>query len=221
VVPNGVDVDTQKPLPPRRRADLLRQLGLPDVPTAVCVGRLAKQKGQDVLLDAWDQVVRAVPEARLILVGDGPDHDVLSERTRDVESVTLVGERDDVPNWLAIASVVVAPSRWEGMALAPLEAMACGRSVVMTDVTGAAEIVPEGAGAILPVEDVDALSGALIVRLGDRSLVEREGRLGREHVEKHHSRTAAAASIAQVYADVLGGSQPGVHSDCRQPGRRV
>ncbi|WP_420713241.1 glycosyltransferase family 4 protein, partial [Streptomyces sp. Tu 6176] len=106
----------------------------PHAPLVVCVGRLCRQKGQDVLLRAWGPVAERVPGARLVLVGDGPDHD----RLRDLAppSVAFTGAVADPLPWYRAADVVVLPSRWEGMALAPLEAMACARPVVAADVGG-------------------------------------------------------------------------------------
>ncbi|MET9909139.1 glycosyltransferase [Streptomyces sp. NPDC006476] len=140
VVPNGIDPGRFHPA----AVDTVRAALLPDVdaaaPLVVCVGRLCRQKGQDVLLDAWYAVQDRVPEARLVLVGDGPDHDEL--RSRAPESVVFAGAVPDAAPWYQAADLVVLPSRWEGMALAPLEAMACGRPVVLTDVDGARESLP-------------------------------------------------------------------------------
>jgi glycosyltransferase involved in cell wall biosynthesis len=140
VVPNGIDPGRFHPA----AVDTVRAALLPDVdpaaPLVVCVGRLCRQKGQDVLLDAWYAVQDRVPEARLVLVGDGPDLDEL--RSRAPGSVVFAGAVPDAAPWYQAADLVVLPSRWEGMALAPLEAMACGRPVVLTDVDGARESLP-------------------------------------------------------------------------------
>ena len=126
VAPNGVDVHR---FVPHEQADARARLGLGDHPVAVCVGRLARQKGQDLLLRAWPGVAAEVPDAQLIVVGDGPDHDTLlalvSHGTPGSPGATMSPE-----DFYAVADVVVVPSRWEGMALVPLEAMACERSVV-------------------------------------------------------------------------------------------
>jgi glycosyltransferase involved in cell wall biosynthesis len=140
VVPNGIDPGRFHPA----AVDTVRAALLPDVdpaaPLVVCVGRLCRQKGQDVLLDAWYAVQDRVPEARLVMVGDGPDHAEL--RARAPESVVFAGSVPDTVPWYQAADLVVLPSRWEGMALAPLEAMACARPVVVTDVDGARESLP-------------------------------------------------------------------------------
>ena len=162
VVPNGVDTQTLRPASAADRARARTALGLPDAPTAVLVGRLTRQKGQDVAVAAWPAVRAAVPGAHLVLVGDGPDRSALG---CGAEGVSLVGARADVVDWYAAADVVLAPSRWEGMALTPLEAMARGRSVVACDVTGVRESLPGRAGAVVPPEDSAALAAAVVARL--------------------------------------------------------
>ena len=92
----------------------------------MCVGRLCRQKGQDILLDAWPAVLERVPDAHLLLVGDGPDAGAV--RRRAGNGIRLAGKRTDVPIWLAAADVVAVPSRYDGMSVALLEAMASGRA---------------------------------------------------------------------------------------------
>jgi glycosyltransferase involved in cell wall biosynthesis len=108
-------------------------------------------------------------------------------------------------DWYVAADVVVLPSRWEGMALVPLEAAACGRSVVVTDVAGAREAVPDEAGsAIVPPGDATALATALVSRLGNRQAADREGERTRRHVLRHHDARRSTDSVLAVYRDVLG-----------------
>jgi glycosyltransferase involved in cell wall biosynthesis len=197
-VPNGVDTDH---FTPQDRSSARARLGLPGAPLVVCVGRLSEQKGQDVLLRAWPQVTARVPGARLVLVGEGPWRDRLAAAAGD--GVVLAGNSDDPRRWYAAADVVVVPSRWEGMALVPLEAGASGRSVVITDVAGAREAVVPGTGAVVAVEDVDALAGALATRLLDPAAADGEGAAARRHVEAHHGLAGSGARMQAVYDEVL------------------
>ncbi|MFE2755127.1 glycosyltransferase [Actinosynnema sp. NPDC059335] len=202
VVCNGVDVDRFRP---RDRLTARRRLGLPDVPTAVCVGRLAPLKGQDRLLAAWPEVRAKVPDARLVLVGDGP----MAARWRaacDDESVRWWGHDESVADLYTAADVVVLPSRAEGMALVPLEAMASGRSVVAFDVSGVRQSVGE-AGAVLPPGDVAALADAVAVRLADPDAADLEGAHGRRRVELLFDRRQAADHIATLVDKLLVGAR--------------
>ena len=204
VVPNGVDLEAFSAAGAEERGAARARLELPDGPLAVCVGRLSRQKAQDVLLEAWPGVRARVPGAMLVLVGDGPTAAEL--RAAAPEGVELVGTRDDVPEWLAAADVVVAPSRWEGMALTLLEAMATSRSVVATDVAGAREAVGDDAGRIVPVESVRELVEAVAERLIDPVLAAGEGRAGRRRAEEAHDVRTANDRIVALYGEILGRS---------------
>ncbi|MDN4162851.1 glycosyltransferase [Nocardioides abyssi] len=203
VLPNGVDLARLQVQDARQRAAARAGLGLRDVPTAVCVGRLTRQKGQDLLLDAWPSVRERVPDAQLVLVGAGPDRAELERRVADLDGVLLAGGRTDVPLWLAAADVAVAPSRWEGMPLAPLEAMASGRSVVATAIPGIEETVPAEVGQLVPVGDTAALADAVVYRLQAPEEAAEEGWAGRSHVEDHHDEVTSARRVLEVYLAVL------------------
>jgi glycosyltransferase involved in cell wall biosynthesis len=199
VLPNGANLERFQPgdRPAARAA-----LGVdPDVPLIACVGRLHRQKNQGALLDVWERVRAAVPGARLALVGDGPDREQLEARAPD--GVDFVGSVDDVRPWLAAANAIAQPSRWEGMSLALLEALASGRSVVVTDVQGMREVVVDGVGAVVPPEDPDALLAALVERLRDPERADEEGRAGRRHVEANHDRRVQLDAVAALYEELL------------------
>ncbi|QXE39300.1 glycosyltransferase family 4 protein [Streptomyces sp. GMY02] len=180
----------------------------PTTPLVVCVGRLCRQKGQDILLRAWRPVVRQMPQARLVLVGDGPDADVL--RAIAPPSVLFAGAVADTAPWYRAADLVVLPSRWEGMAVAPLEAMASGRPVVLSDVDGARESLPPGREnlCLTPPEDPPALAAAVSTLLRDGPLRETIGRQGRQHVLSTYDVRQTARAIADVYRQVAAVPRP-------------
>jgi len=201
VVPNGVELDGA----PEGREEARAALGIGPGPLAVVIGRLARQKGQDLLLGAWPAVRERVPDAALALVGDGPERGRL--QAMGVASATFAGDRQDVARWLAAADVVVAPSRWEGMSLAVLEAMAASRPVVATDVAGMREALGSGTGALVAPGDAGALAEAVAMRLADPPLAEREGREGRRRAEERHDIRRTRAAVVRVYEELLG-AQP-------------
>ncbi|WNV88540.1 glycosyltransferase [Umezawaea sp. Da 62-37] len=197
VVCNGVDTDR---LRPGDRAAARRGLGLEqNGPLAVCVGRLAALKGQDQLLSAWPEVLSRVPGARLVLVGDGPDgHRWRAEHpVSEHGSVRWWGHSDDPAPFYAAADVVVLPSRAEGMALVPLEAMASGRPVVAFDVGGVRQSVGD-AGAVVPAGDIGSLAAAITHRLADPALATTEGWRGRWRAETHFDRGRMADQVATL-----------------------
>lgn len=193
VVPNAVDL-----------ARFAEATGPQDPSLVVCVGRLSHQKGQDVLLDAWPAVRALAPDARLVLVGDGPDRETLEARAGALGGVELVGRQSsaEVESWLAAAAVVVQPSRYEGQALTVLEAMAAGRSVVAADVEGMAEALGPG-GALVPSEAPEALARAVADRLRDPALAAAEGRAGRERAVRSHDLRHWGDRMAELTLDVL------------------
>lgn len=200
VVPNGVDLERFHPADADERSGLRTRLGLEiDAPIGICVGRLSTQKGQDLLVAAWPKVRSRVPEAILVLVGAGPEREKLEKGAG--AGVRLVGEQGAVRDWIAAADVALLPSRYEGMALGVLEAMACGRSVVVSDADGMREAVGGGddaAGAVVPVGDVSGLATAVADRLADRAMAGREGDRGRLRAEARHDQRTWAATLAEV-----------------------
>jgi glycosyltransferase involved in cell wall biosynthesis len=176
VVPNGVDVELLRPTPAvKARA----RMGLDERPTVVCVGRLAEQKGQDLLLKAWRTVASAVPGAQLVLVGDGPERAALQAAAP--ADVVFTGNRSDVSEFLAAADVVAFPSRWEGGPLVPLEAMAMGRPVVAFDVCGVRASLGS-TGAVLEPGNVPGFAAALVRLLKNPAQARAAGAAARQRV---------------------------------------
>lgn len=198
VVPNGVDTDRFSPGPaePARR-----KLRLPDVPLVLCLGRVTEQKGQDLLLAAWPGVRERVPDAVLVIVGDGPRARHWRRDDADPSILWRPGTDDPAP-WYTAADVVALPSRWEGMPLVALEALASGRPVVGFGVTGVREAVGE-AGAVVPPGDTDAMAEALAARLHPEGPATVEGAAGRARAvdlfDRRRATEAGAAAVLHVH----------------------
>lgn len=203
LVRNGVDLRRFLPADDTARLAARIRLGLPSgAPLAVCVGRVTRQKGQDVLVDAWPAVVERCPSALLAIVGAGGDP-VWTRRGR-APGIRFVPAVEDPRDWLAAANVVAMPSRWEGLPLIALEALAMGRPVVGTDIPGITEILRPGLGALVPAEDPGALAAQLAIRLQCPELAEREGRAGAE-ASAAYDVSETMASLAAVTREVAAG----------------
>ncbi len=144
-------------------------------PLAVAAGRLARQKGYDRLLRAWQQVREVHPEWRLRIFGEGPHRprlEAMIERLDIAASVELAGFTDRLPDELARGSFFVLSSRFEGLPMVLLEAMSCGLPAVSFDCpTGPRELVTSGVnGLLVPPDDVPALADAIVemIELGPR-----------------------------------------------------
>jgi glycosyltransferase involved in cell wall biosynthesis len=146
---------------------------LPERPVVLFVGVLERYKGVDVLAEAWPRVAARVPDAALRVIGDGPlagAVDRLDARwDRRLSS-------EEVARALDEASLLVLPSRSEGLPRIVIEAFCRGRAVVGAAAGGIPDIVEDGvSGLIVPPEDPEALANALVRSLGDRALLERLG----------------------------------------------
>jgi len=201
VVNNGADLTRFTPQDAAARRAARERLGVADdVPLAVCVGRICPQKAQDVLVAAWPGVRQSLRDARCVFVGEGSDEVAL--RARATDGLDFVGKVADPRDWYAAADVVVLPSRYETNPLAVLEAMASARCVVVSDVPSVCEPLPGGSTAIAPVDDPDALAGALVARLRDRELAAREGAANLAHVRERHDVARSAAALRGLYAEI-------------------
>jgi glycosyltransferase involved in cell wall biosynthesis len=156
----------------------------PDVPTIVCVANFRAQKRHDVLLDAFAQLVGRIPDARLLLVGDGPLAGEAREcaRRRGVaERVEFLGSVHSVWPVLARAHVFALSSDYEGLPVALVEAMAAGLPAVASDVDGNTDLVHPGrTGLLFPPGNAAACADRLVTMLSDDRSRDRMGRAARE-----------------------------------------
>lgn len=154
-------------------------------PYILAVGRLEHQKGIDVLLPAFAQVSAALPEWKLVILGDGSLRQSLQQMATALgvaPRVIFAGHVADPSPWYRQARMLVHPARFEGLPNAVLEAMDASCSVIVTDAqTGLCEFVRDGeTGLVVPVDSVSALADAMLRLSQDRGLCERLGRAGRE-----------------------------------------
>jgi glycosyltransferase involved in cell wall biosynthesis len=198
-IPNGVP-----PAPaPADRAALERELGLrPGARLLVTVGRLTTGKNQALAVRA----LAAVPNATLVVAGDGPArHEVeAAARSAGVEDrVVLAGTRPDAWALVGAADAVVIPSRSEGMPLAALEALAAGRPLVATAVRGLRELLVDGRTAILvPPDDPDALAAGIRRVLDDAALARSLGELGLQEAARY-TEDAMVEAYLRMYAEIV------------------
>lgn len=193
VIENGVDTVDFCPEGPKRATST--------APLITCVGRLSDQKGQDVGVRALALLQH--PTARLRLVGDGPNEGALTSLAKSLgvdHRLELAGHITDIATEFRSADVVVAPSRWEGLSLALLEAMACGAVVVASRVAGSAAL--EGAGVLVGPDDPPALARAIDGLLADP---DRRGKLGaaaRRRAEQHFDVRRSLARTLDLWAEM-------------------
>jgi phosphatidylinositol alpha-1,6-mannosyltransferase len=202
----GADLEAFRPDLPY--GDLTDLHGVADRPLIVCVSRLVARKGQDVLIRAMPRIRREVPDASLLIVGDGPDRDRLERLAADAPdgSVAFAGQvsEGDLPRYYRAGNVFAMPCRSrlgglevEGWGNVFLEAAACARPVVVGDSGGAREsLAPGETGLLVKGSDVDEVAGAVGSLLADPRRADAMGRAGRERVVRAFGWSRAAEQLA-------------------------
>jgi glycosyltransferase involved in cell wall biosynthesis len=187
------------------REYLRKSIGLDGRPVIGVVGRLRSEKGHSILLNAMTGVIKALPEAMLLIVGDGP------ERTRLLKKAKVLGIADhvlwagakrpeEVFELYGVMDVVAVPSLFEGFGLSAAEAMAAGRPVVGSNIDGLREVVEDGiAGHLVPVGDSSAMAKRIVELLSNRSKAQAMGEAGCQRVTQQFSLERFAESTLAAY----------------------
>jgi glycosyltransferase involved in cell wall biosynthesis len=197
VIPNGVDVGRFHPEGPvaERSAD----------PLIVSVGRLCYARAPDLAVAALARM--QTPAVRLRLIGDGEDRAAVEKQVQALGltgRVELTGFRPDPAPDLRAADVIMVPSRYDGMALVLLEAMACGAAVVATQVPGSSALGE--AGLVVPTEDPQALAAAADALLADPDRRRRLGLAARKRAVEQYSLKRSLDAILVLWQDL--GARP-------------
>jgi len=175
--------------------------------TIVTVANLRPEKGHDVLIDAAAEIVRRVPDARFVLIGDGPMRERLRAHAADRgvgHAVTFAGHCDNVAARLAEADVFVLPSRSEAFPNAVLEAMAAGLPIVASGVGGILELIDPGrTGVLVPPDDSRALADALSTVISDPVSAARLGDAARAEAGSRYSFGRMVDAFERLYLNQL------------------
>jgi glycosyltransferase involved in cell wall biosynthesis/peptidoglycan/xylan/chitin deacetylase (PgdA/CDA1 family) len=203
VVPRGRDLAALGTRSPRRRMETRRAAGVGTRELVVlAVGRQEYQKGFDVLLEAFRMVLIDLPNARLFLCGrrGAASRDLDQQADGIRQRVTFLGPRDDVPDLLCAADLVVLPSRWEGIGGVLLEAMALETPIIASDLPALREVLDDGeCGRLVPVDQPQALSRAIVGALsGDRETMARV-QMGRRRFEQVYTADRVAGQMLRFY----------------------
>jgi glycosyltransferase involved in cell wall biosynthesis len=201
---NGVDLeryDHQEPC-----CTLRDEYGMePGSQIVGVVARLEPEKGHQTLIEAWPHVLREVPDAYLLIVGEGSLRDSLEQlaaANKVAHRVVFTGRRDDVPAVTAALDIAVLPSRREAQGLSILEAMALSRPVVASDVGGIPEMVQDGVtGLLVPHDDPPALARAIVRLLKDHAFADTIARAGHDLVHDRFCIELMVKAIEQIYDD--------------------
>ncbi|WP_300031362.1 glycosyltransferase family 4 protein [uncultured Roseobacter sp.] len=214
VIHHGIDCEAFSPV--QDRAALRQSLDLPpDGPLVGCFGRIRHQKGNDLFVRAMIRVFSDIPQGRALVMGRATEeHQAFLQGLKDEVAAAGLSDRilfrDEVPiaqlsRHFQALDLYVAPQRWEGFGLTPLEAMGCGSPVVATRV-GAFEalVVPGETGYLTDIEDLDGITRHVRDLLEDDAKRAAFGAAARERATGSFSIQAEAQAIIAVYKKLLG-----------------
>lgn len=181
------------------------------------LGRLHEQKGYDVLIRALAEL----PEARVVIVGDGPERaalEALATRLGVADRLELVGWRGDARRWLASFDVFALPSRYEGFPLSIVEAMLAGTPVVATDVASIPEAVLHGrTGLLVRPDDPRELATALRELLGDEEQRRTLALAAQERARELFTSAVMARRFTEIYAEITAEGRDGARAGSPGP----
>lgn len=201
----GVPLDTTRfaPVDPETRRRHRAELGLGERNVILCLGRVARQKGQDQLVAAWER--DPIPDTELVLVGVGDTAPLRAcAPTQWGTSVRSVHNQVDVRPWIHACDILVQPSRYETVGLAVAEAMSCGRPVVATRANGVAETVGEdpavAGGAVVELGDMAAMLYECRRRLADPGRWAEESGRARRRAEEQFAPARVSDRLDAAYS---------------------
>ncbi len=214
VVHNGIDPQIfEQACTPTARAAVRGEWGVADdQPVILQVARFHPVKDHATAIRALAGVVREVPNAVLVMAGDGDrlqEMEGLAQRLGVSGNTRFLGVRQDIPNLMAGADAFILSSLSEGISVTLLEAMAAGLAIATTDVGGNSEIVVEGqTGLLSPRADPEKLSQNLVRLLRDEDLRGRMGRAGRERLHECFTQHRMHGAYQAIYEQMLGVGKP-------------
>jgi len=205
-IPNGIELDSTSR--PDAGPVMRSQLGIPiDAKVVGCVARLYPQKGHVHLLDAFSEVVKHVPAAVLLVVGDGPLRPELERRAAErgiTQYTKFLGNRSDLRDLLECMDLYVQSSLWEGMSIALMQAMLRGLPVVATEVDGTLEIVENGkTGFLVQPGDSHGLAKSILSALSHRDETNQVAERGAELIRREFSVEKMVNSFDDMYRRLL------------------
>nr|WP_289624566.1 glycosyltransferase family 4 protein [Sinorhizobium sp. 7-81] len=217
-VPNTVvlhGIDTKRFRPATDKAEAKRVLGLdPTKKFAGCFGRVRRQKGTDLFVDSMIALLPSRPEWCAVVAGRATGQHLafeaeLKQRAAKAglaDRILFVGEHTNIPDWYRALDLFVAPQRWEGFGLTPLEAMASGVPVVATDVGAFSELIADGAeetGIVIPADDLNAMVDGAVAFMDDLPRLAAAGANGLLRTSKSFAIEGEARAIGAIYESLM------------------
>ena len=205
---SGIELDRFQPVSDQEKKRLREKWGLSEHDTVIgIVSKLWDGKGHALLVQAFKEIIKQRPEARLVIVGEGylvESLRTLASRLEVKDAVVFTGFLEDVPQIIATFDVAVLPSYFEGMGRVLLEAMAMEKPVVGTAVGGIPDLIEQGVnGYLVSPGNERELASALLKILNEKGLAVKMGLAGRKKMTARFSADTMVRSIEKVYGELL------------------
>jgi glycosyltransferase involved in cell wall biosynthesis len=205
-ITNFIDLDVFRPPTSEEKIRLKNRFGYSNKMILLFAGRLVPRKGLPYLLETWKEVSPDFPDARLLILGDGPLSGDLFEMALGLnisDTVHFGGRVGNVPEYLRAADVFVLPSLQEGMANALLEAMASGLPAIASRIGGVVDVVEDGKNALL-VDPADRIAFSEILRkmLTDAEMRIRLSKNALETIRSSYGLEARVSSYIELYEQI-------------------
>jgi glycosyltransferase involved in cell wall biosynthesis len=210
-MPNPVEISEFRPAEAGEASDWRDRHGIPrEAPVAIYVGRLSPEKGLPGLIKGFAHVARRLPEAVLLLLGDGAQRQILEKTARDLNldssQIRFLGRVDigEVPRWLRAADIFALTSPSEGFPCALVEAMSAGLPSVVSDIPANVQLIDDGVhGRVVPYDADEAVGEAFLELFSDPLLRDKMGRAARTRVIENYSTDRVIDRYEKLFAEVL------------------
>ncbi len=207
IVHNGIDVERFGRSTKYDVRSTKKKFGLGEGPVIGIVARLSDVKGHIYLIQAMEGILVKIPDAQLLIVGDGKEKRTLVKLINDLgieKNVFLIPSVTETTEVLSVMDIFVLPSLKEGLGLSLIEAMACGLAVIGADVGGIKSLIQDSNNGLLvkPADSI-SLSKAILELLGDAKNREYLGNNARDFIRRNFSQEEMVTQTEEVYSQCL------------------
>lgn len=207
LVHNGIDIEKEKGKRKKAKIELKREFGLKDGPVAGIIARLSEVKGHKYLIMAMKSVIKEIPDAQLLIVGEGKiqkDLEALADKLGIEKNIRFIPAVSDISEPLSVMDVFVMPSLQEGLGLSIMEAMLSGVPVAASEVGGIPSLVKDGiTGILVRPEDSDGLALAIIDLLKNKEKAAVMAVAAKELIVREFSLEKMVEQTERVYFECL------------------
>ena len=207
LIPNGIDLEEFPLIKDEQKQFNRQKFHLGDNPIIGIIARLSDVKGQDILIWAMKKVLEKIPQAQLLLIGEGKEETALRAHVKDLKlenHVHFYPIVNKTAESLSLLDVFVMPSRQEGLGLSVMEAQASGLAVVASRVGGLPSLIEhEKTGLLVSPEDIEGLADAIIRVIQDKQLAYNLGSAARAFIQKKYSADRMVGKTLEVYETLV------------------